>query len=257
MNGMMKDKNEKPTHDFIYGTWPVMEAVKAKRDLDKVIIQHGLRNAVIGEIIAELKNLDIPYQFVPIEKMNRVTRKNHQGIIAFLSPITFSKVEHVLPSIYEKGEDPFLLILDKITDVRNFGAILRTASCTGVHAVVIPDKGSAMLNSDTVKSSAGAIYTLPICRSENLKDTIEYLKESGLKIFAATEKGSELYYNEQLSGPSALIMGSEGEGISPEYLRRSDVLVKIPMVGTIASLNVSVAAGVLMYEVFRQRSVAK
>jgi len=253
----MKDKNEKPTHDFIYGTWPVMEAVKAKRDLDKVIIQHGLRNSVIGEIIAELKNLDIPYQFVPIEKMNRVTRKNHQGIIAFLSPITFSKIEHVLPSIYEKGEDPFILILDKITDVRNFGAILRTASCTGVHAVVIPDKGSAMLNSDTVKSSAGAIYTLPICRSENLKDTIEFLKESGLKIFAATEKGSVLYYNEQLSGPSALIMGSEGEGISPEYLRRSDVLVKIPMVGTIASLNVSVAAGVLMYEVFRQRSEGK
>ncbi len=253
----MKDKNEKPTHDFIYGTWPVMEAVKAKRDLDKVIIQHGLRNAIIGEIIAELKALDIPYQFVPIEKMNRVTRKNHQGIIAFLSPITFGKIEHVLPSIYEKGEDPFILILDKITDVRNFGAILRTASCTGVHAVVIPDKGSAMLNSDTVKSSAGAIYTLPICRSENLKDTIEYLKESGLKIFAATEKGSELYYNEQLSGPSALIMGSEGDGVSPEYLRRSDVLVKIPMVGTIASLNVSVAAGVLMYEVFRQRSVRK
>jgi len=253
----MKDKNEKPKHDFIYGTWPVMEAVKAKRDLDKVIIQHGLRNAVIGEIIAELKNLDIPYQFVPIEKMNRVTRKNHQGIIAFLSPITFSKIEHVLPSIYEKGEDPFILILDKITDVRNFGAILRTASCTGVHAVVIPDKGSAMLNSDTVKSSAGAIYTLPICRSENLKDTIEYLKESGLKIFAATEKGSVLYYNEHLSGPSALIMGSEGEGISSEYLRRSDVLVKIPMVGTIASLNVSVAAGVLMYEVFRQRSEKK
>jgi len=253
----MKDKYEKPTHDFIYGTWPVMEAVKAKRDLDKVIIQHGLRNAVIGEIIAELKALDIPYQFVPIEKMNRVTRKNHQGIIAFLSPITFGKIEHVLPAIYEKGEDPFLLILDKITDVRNFGAILRTASCTGVHAVVIPDKGSAMLNSDTVKSSAGAIYTLPICRSENLKDTIEYLKESGVKIFAATEKGSEVYYREQLSGPCALIMGSEGEGISPEYLRRSDVLVQIPMVGTIASLNVSVAAGVLMYEVFRQRNVAK
>ncbi len=253
----MKDKYEKPTHDFIYGTWPVMEAVKAKRDLDKVIIQHGLRNTVIGEIIAELKALDIPYQFVPIEKMNRVTRKNHQGIIAFLSPITFGKIEHVLPAIYEKGEDPFLLILDKITDVRNFGAILRTASCTGVHAVVIPDKGSAMLNSDTVKSSAGAIYTLPICRSENLKDTIEYLKESGVKIFAATEKGSEVYYREQLTGPCALIMGSEGEGISPEYLRRSDVLVQIPMVGTIASLNVSVAAGVLMYEVFRQRNVAK
>jgi 23S rRNA (guanosine2251-2'-O)-methyltransferase len=254
---MIRDAKEKlkPAADFIYGTWPVMEAVKAKRDLDKVIIQHGLRNPVIGEIIAELKTLEIPYQFVPIEKMNRVTRKNHQGIIAFLSPITFGKIEHVLPEIYERGEDPFVLILDKITDVRNFGAILRTASCTGVHAVVIPDKGSAMLNSDTVKSSAGAIYTLPICRSENLKESIEFLKESGLKILAATEKGADLYYNEQLSGPVALIMGSEGDGISPEYLRRSDVLMKIPMVGTIASLNVSVAAGVLLYEVFRQRNM--
>lgn len=252
---MIRDKKEKTAPDFIYGTWPVMEAVKAKRDLDKVIIQHGLRSPVIGEIIAELKLLEIPYQFVPIEKMNRVTRKNHQGIIAFISPITFGRIEHVLPEIYEKGEDPFVLILDKITDVRNFGAILRTASCTGVHAVVIPDKGSAMLNSDTVKSSAGAIYTLPICRSENLKESIEYLKASGLKILAATEKGKELYFNEQLSGPVALIMGSEGEGISPEYLRRSDVLLKIPMVGTIASLNVSVAAGVLLYEVFRQRSI--
>ena len=231
-----------------------MEALKASKEFEKVLIQHGLRNEVIKEVISELKHLDIPFQFVPIEKLNRVTRKNHQGIIAYLSPVTFSRIEQVLPAIYEKGEDPFLLILDKITDVRNFGAILRTASCTGVHAVVIPVKGSALLNSDTVKSSAGAIYTLPICRSENLKDSIEYLKNSGLKILAATEKGEEVYYNEKLTGPVALIMGSEGEGISPEYLKRSDLLVRIPMTGTIDSLNVSVAAGVLLYEIFRQRN---
>lgn len=251
---MNKEIREKPGQDFIYGTWPVTEALKASKELEKVLIQHGLRNELIKDIIVELKSLDIPYQFVPIEKLNRVTRKNHQGIIAFLSPVTFSKVEHVLPGIYEKGEDPFLLILDKITDVRNFGAILRTASCTGVHAVVIPTKGSALLNSDTVKSSAGAIYTLPVCRSENLKETIEFLKNSGVKILAATEKGAQVYYHEKLTGPVALIMGSEGEGISPEYLKRSDLLVKIPMVGTIDSLNVSVAAGVLLYEVFRQRN---
>jgi 23S rRNA (guanosine2251-2'-O)-methyltransferase len=251
---MNKDIREKPAQDFIYGTWPVMEAIKASKEFEKVLIQHGLRNEVIKEVIFELKKLDIPYQFVPIEKLNRVTRKNHQGIIAYLSPVTFSKIEHVLPGIFEKGEDPFLIVLDKITDVRNFGAILRTASCTGVHAVVIPAKGSALLNSDTVKSSAGAIYTLPICRSENLKDTLDYLKNSGLKILAATEKGDNIYYDEQLTGPVALIMGSEGEGVSPEYLKRSDILVKIPMVGTIDSLNVSVAAGVMLYEIFRQRN---
>ncbi|MDP2723370.1 MAG: 23S rRNA (guanosine(2251)-2'-O)-methyltransferase RlmB [Bacteroidales bacterium] len=251
---MNKDIREKPAQDFIYGTWPVMEAIKASKEFEKVLIQHGLRNEVIKEVIFELKKLDIPYQFVPIEKLNRVTRKNHQGIIAYLSPVTFSKIEHVLPGIFEKGEDPFLIVLDKITDVRNFGAILRTASCTGVHAVVIPAKGTALLNSDTVKSSAGAIYTLPICRSENLKDTLDYLKNSGLKILAATEKGDNIYYDEQLTGPVALIMGSEGEGVSPEYLKRSDILVKIPMVGTIDSLNVSVAAGVMLYEIFRQRN---
>jgi len=251
---MNRESRETPNQDFIYGAWPVMEALKASKEFEKVLIQHGLRNEVIKEVISELKHLDIPFQFVPIEKLNRVTRKNHQGIIAYLSPITFSRIEQVLPAIYEKGEDPFLLILDKITDVRNFGAILRTASCTGVHAVVIPVKGSALLNSDTVKSSAGAIYTLPICRSENLKDSIEYLKNSGLKILAATEKGEEVYYNEKLTGPVALIMGSEGEGISPEYLKRSDLLVRIPMTGTIDSLNVSVAAGVLLYEIFRQRN---
>ncbi|PIQ30176.1 MAG: 23S rRNA (guanosine(2251)-2'-O)-methyltransferase RlmB [Bacteroidetes bacterium CG18_big_fil_WC_8_21_14_2_50_41_14] len=251
---MNRESRETPNQDFIYGAWPVMEALKASKEFEKVLIQHGLRNEVIKEVISELKHLDIPFQFVPIEKLNRVTRKNHQGIIAYLSPVTFSRIEQVLPAIYEKGEDPFLLILDKITDVRNFGAILRTASCTGVHAVVIPVKGSALLNSDTVKSSAGAIYTLPICRSENLKDSIEYLKNSGLKILAATEKGEEVYYNEKLTGPVALIMGSEGEGISPEYLKRSDLLVRIPMTGTIDSLNVSVAAGVLLYEIFRQRN---
>ena len=251
---MNRESRETSNQDFIYGAWPVMEALKASKEFEKVLIQHGLRNEVIKEVISELKHLDIPFQFVPIEKLNRVTRKNHQGIIAYLSPVTFSRIEQVLPAIYEKGEDPFLLILDKITDVRNFGAILRTASCTGVHAVVIPVKGSALLNSDTVKSSAGAIYTLPICRSENLKDSIEYLKNSGLKILAATEKGEEVYYNEKLTGPVALIMGSEGEGISPEYLKRSDLLVRIPMTGTIDSLNVSVAAGVLLYEIFRQRN---
>ncbi|PKP32978.1 MAG: 23S rRNA (guanosine(2251)-2'-O)-methyltransferase RlmB [Bacteroidetes bacterium HGW-Bacteroidetes-16] len=251
---MNRESRETPNQDFIYGAWPVMEALKASKEFEKVLIQHGLRNEVIKEVISELKHLDIPFQFVPIEKLNRVTRKNHQGIIAYLSPVTFSRIEQVLPEIYEKGEDPFLLILDKITDVRNFGAILRTASCTGVHAVVVPVKGTALLNSDTVKSSAGAIYTLPICRSENLKDSIEYLKNSGLKILAATEKGEEVYYNEKLTGPVALIMGSEGEGISPEYLKRSDLLVRIPMAGTIDSLNVSVAAGVLLYEIFRQRN---
>jgi 23S rRNA (guanosine2251-2'-O)-methyltransferase len=250
MNSMKEQENKQ---EWIYGLRPLMEAVQAGKEVEKVLIQKGLTGSTFRELMPLLKAHKIPYQMVPVEKLNRVTRKNHQGIIAFLSPVSFYQIEQILPGIYEEGKEPFILVLDRVTDVRNFGAILRTAHSAGVHAVLIPDKGAASLNSGTVKSSAGAIYKIPICREHNLKEALAYLKNSGLQIAAVTEKAEKLHFEENLMGPLALIMGSEGEGISAEYLKLADLKVKIPMLGEIESLNVSVAAAVLMYEVVRQR----
>ena len=240
--------------DMLYGIRPLLEAIDSGKEIEKVFLQKGLRSENFSELMNQLKKIDIPYQFVPIEKLNRLTRKNHQGVVAYVSPIVFDNIEQIIPVVFEQGKEPFVLLLDRITDVRNFGAILRTAECTGVHAVVIPTKNSAQLNSGTIKSSAGAIFKVPICRSENLKHTIDFLANSGLKIVAATEKANDVHYNADLSGPLALILGSEDEGISGEYLKRASQTVKIPILGEIDSLNVSVAAGVLMYEVVRQRA---
>jgi len=226
-------------------------------EIEKVFIQRGLQSTAFRDLMALIKEHNIVYQLVPVEKMNRISRKNHQGIIAIISPVVFYQIENLLPGVYEEGRTPFILILDKITDVRNFGAIVRTAECTGVDAVVIPTKNAAQLNSDTIKSSAGAIFKVPICRSDNLKTTIDFLKNSGLKIVAATEKGEKSIFESEMSGPLGLIMGSEGEGISAEYLKKTDLQVSIPLLGEIESLNVSVAAGVMMYEVVRQRILAE
>lgn len=250
-----KSKQSDQIDDIVFGIRPVLEAINAGKDIDRVFIQNGLRSELFKELMGMLKQYDIPYKFVPTVKLNKITRKNHQGVIAYVSPIAFGNIEQIIPGLFENGTDPLIVILDKITDVRNFGAILRTAESAGVNAIVFPSQGSALLNSGTIKSSAGAIYNIPICRSDNLKDTIEFLKNSGLKIVAATEKGAELYTDAPLDGPLALIMGSEGEGVSGEYLKRSDIKVKIPMLGKTESLNVSVAAGVLLYEVVRQRSM--
>ncbi len=237
----------------VYGLHPVMEAMNAGKEIEKIFIQKGLRGDTFAELMQRLKQGSIPYQFVPVEKLNRITRKNHQGVVAYISPVVFYQIEDVLPGLYEEGKTPFVILLDRITDVRNFGAILRTAECSGVNAVIIPSKNTAQLNSDTIKSSAGAIYKVPICRSENLKLTLDFLKQSGLRIAAATEKAEQTCFYADLTGPVALLLGSEGEGISGEYLKKADLKVKIPVLGEIESLNVSVAAGVLMYEVVRQR----
>lgn len=239
--------------DMVYGIRPVIEAIDSGKEAEKVMILKGTRSDTFAELMKLLKDRSVPYQFVPIEKLNRLTRKNHQGVVAFISPVVFYQIEDILPGIYEQGKTPFILILDKITDVRNFGAIVRTAECAGVDAVVIPSKNSAQLNSGTVKSSAGAIFKVPICRSDNLKITLDFLQQSGLRLIAATEKADELFYGADFNGPIALIMGSEGEGISAEYLKKADLEVKIPLIGEIESLNVSVAAGVLLYEAVRQR----
>ncbi len=244
---------EKDTQEFVYGIRPLMEAIRSGKEVEKVFLQKGAGSPALKELIVLLKERIIPFQTVPLEKLNRITRKNHQGVVAAIAPVQFHYIEQLLPTLYEQGKEPFILVLDRVTDVRNFGALLRTAESAGVDAVLMPSKGSAQLNSGTIKSSAGAIFKVPICREHNLKDALIFLKNSGLKLVAVTEKAEKLYFEENLSGPMALVMGSEGEGISDAYLKLTDVKVKIPMFGEIESLNVSVAAGVLIYEVVRQR----
>lgn len=244
---------ETKTEDFLFGFRPVLEALRSGKEIDKILVQKGLTNQQLPELIQLAKELNVTISINPPEKLDRITRKNHQGVIAFAAYVQFSSIENIIADTFEKGETPLLLILDRVTDVRNFGAICRTAECAGVHAIIIPEKGGAQINSDAMKTSAGAISYLPICREYNLKKTIEYLKESGLQIIACTEKTDDLLYAPDYTLPTAIIMGSEEDGVSPEYLKRSDHLVKIPMYGKIESLNVSVAAGVLIYEVVRGR----
>jgi 23S rRNA (guanosine2251-2'-O)-methyltransferase len=239
--------------EIIFGTRTVIEAVLGGRSIDKVLIRNGLSNELFGELYQLIKEYDIPFQYVPNEKLDRITRKNHQGIIALLSSIEFYRLEDILPMIFERGEDPLLLLLDQITDVRNFGAIIRSCECAGVHAVVIPEKGVARVGEDAMKTSAGALNLVPICRNSNLNNVVDYLRNSGIRIIAATEKSVDIYTHADLKGPVAIIMGSEESGISPSLLRKADQLVKIPVMGKIGSLNVSVAASLMVYEAIRQR----
>jgi len=238
---------------MIFGIRPVLEALDAGKELDKILLQKGLRGELFHELMEKVRQYDVPLQLVPIDRLNRITRKNHQGVIAFQSRISYHSIEQILPGIFEKGETPLVLVLDHVTDVRNFGAIARTAESAGVHAILIPSKGSAAINEDAMKTSAGALNIIPVCRTDSLENTIKFLKNSGLKIICASEKGSVEHYDEKLDLPLAIIMGSEDTGVSANLLRISDSLVSIPQKGKIGSLNVSVAAGVLLYEALRQR----
>jgi 23S rRNA (guanosine2251-2'-O)-methyltransferase len=237
----------------IYGIHAVREALRAGREMDRVLVKRGASSGALGELAGELRQKGIPVQQVPVEKLNRITRRNHQGVIALLSMISYADVTTLLPAIYESGEDPLILLLDGVSDVRNFGAIARSAECAGVHAIVIPESGSAAVNPDAIKTSAGALHRIPVCRHRDLEDVLRFLRESGLRVFAATEKAGTSLYDADLRGPAALVMGSEGTGISHALLKTADQLVSIPMKGTISSLNVSVAAGVLLFEFVRQR----
>ena len=207
----------------------------------------------MNELKTLLKKNNIVYQAVPVEKLNRLTRNNHQGVVCYVSEINYFRIEEIIPQIFEEGRTPLILILDRITDVRNFGAIARAAECAGVDAIVIPSKGAAQINADAVKTSTGALHRIKVCRENNLKDVIEFLKQSGIMIVGCTEKTDDLIYKADFLSPVAIIMGSEEDGISGEYLKRCDQKVKIPMSGKIASLNVSVATGIILYEVMRQR----
>ncbi|GAB4282958.1 MAG: 23S rRNA (guanosine(2251)-2'-O)-methyltransferase RlmB [Marinilabiliales bacterium] len=243
----MSEKN------FIYGIRPVIEAVKAGKNFDKVLINNKSSGELMSELINTLKKHGVNFHYVPFEKLNRFTRQNHQGVIAIISPVPFFKLEYLIPGIFEKGEVPLIVILDGVTDIRNFGAICRTCETAGVHAIVVPERGSAMISADAVKTSAGAIYNIPICKVNNLTKETDFLKRSGLTIYAATEKANKLYYSVDFTVPMAIIMGSEEKGINPSLLKISDELIKIPIFGKTESLNVSVATGIVLYEAVRQR----
>lgn len=239
--------------NLVFGIRPVIEAIKAGKEIEKLLIQSGLKGEGFYELRNLLIELKVPFQYVPVEKLNRVTMKNHQGVICFVSSVAYQPIENILMDVFEQGRVPLFLILDRITDVRNFGAISRTAECVGVDAIIVPSKGSAQINGDAVKTSAGALMNISVCRSENLKTTVEYLQKSGVRVVSCTEKGSESIYDQDYSVPTAIVLGSEEDGISSDLIRISDGLAKIPMHGEIASLNVSVSAGVVLYEAIRQR----
>lgn len=241
---------------MIFGIRAVIEAAEAGKDIDKVLVKRELSGELFKELQEVLKYYDIPMQRVPVERIDRITRKNHQGVLAFVSAVTYQKIEQIIPFLYEQGKNPFILVLDGLTDVRNFGAIARTCEVAGVDAIVIPVRGSVSVNADAVKTSAGALHSIPVCRENSLKEAVTFLKNSGVKVVAATEKAASIHTDASYTDPVAIVMGAEDVGVSNEIIRISDELVKIPQFGTIESLNVSVAAGVMIYEVVRQRGLA-
>jgi 23S rRNA (guanosine2251-2'-O)-methyltransferase len=239
--------------EFIFGLHTVIEAINSGKEIEKILARKGLQGELYHKLTDLAHKMQIPLQLVPVEKIDRITRKNHQGIVAFISPIVYFNIEEITPKLFEEGKTPLLLILDQITDVRNFGAIARSAELAGVDAIIIPEKGAAQINSDALKTSAGALHLIPVCRVKNLVSTVKFLKNSGLKIVAATEKGGKFYDETNMTDPVAIIIGSEDLGIEAGLLRIADEWVKIPQKGKIESLNVSVAAGIIIYEVVRQR----
>ena len=252
----MQTKQQKKEEDsLIFGLRPVIESINAGKEIDKLLVQSGLKGELVSQMMGLLKQNNIPYQYVPVEKLNRLTQKNHQGVVGYISSIGYYKIQDVLPTVFEEGKVPLLLILDRITDVRNFGAIARTAECSGVNAIIIPSRGSAQINADAIKTSTGALQRIPVCKEENLKSTIDYLHECGLQVIACTEKTTDYYFQIDFTVPTAIIMGSEEDGILNEYLQKSDGKAKIPLMGEIGSLNVSVAAGIILYEAVSQRLV--
>lgn len=240
--------------EYIYGIRPVIEAIEAGREIDKVFIQKELQGDLVKDLFQAIKKAGVVSQRVPVEKIDRITRRNHQGVLAILSSITYHDLRTLVPRLYEEGRLPFLVLLDGITDVRNFGAIARTAECAGADAIVIPARSGVSVNADAIKTSAGALNIIPVCREKSMVNAVKYLRDNGIQVVSATEKATERYTSANLSGPVALVMGNEYEGIAEDVLRFSDTRVSIPIYGKISSLNVSVAAGVMIYEVVRQRT---
>ena len=245
---------QRESNQMVFGIRAVVEAIRSGKEIEALFIQRGIGGGLIQELKELMNEYQITAQQVPVEKLNRITQKNHQGVIAVISPIVYQKIENIIPEIFERGETPLILVLDSITDVRNMGAIARTAECAGVHAIVIPAKGSAQINPDAIKTSAGALYKIPVCRHDNFMQTVRFLQESGLQLVCCTEKTQDNIYTPDYTVPTAIVMGSEEDGIRNEIIRISDHLAKIPMFGEIESLNVSVSTGVILYEAIRQRT---
>ena len=242
-------------NQLIYGIRAILEAIDAKKPINKLFLQKGLKGDLYKELEASIRKNGLSVSYVPIEKLNRMTSNNHQGAIAQISPIAFHDFEPLMEKILDSNKKPLLLLLDQVTDVRNFGAIIRTAECSGVDAIIIPKSGSAPITQDTVKTSAGAAFNVPISKVDHLKDAIFYLQASNVKIVGATEKTDNSIYSLDFNAPMAILMGSEEKGISPSILKILDEKAKLPLLGTIESLNVSVACGVFLYEVLRQRTI--
>ncbi|MBO7432389.1 MAG: 23S rRNA (guanosine(2251)-2'-O)-methyltransferase RlmB [Salinivirgaceae bacterium] len=250
---MEQQNQNRHTDDYIFGIRAIIEAIRFGKQVDKILMKIGQNNELTQELTELIRQNNIPVQRVPVERLDRITRKNHQGVIALMSPVAFCQVENIVAQAFENGKMPFIVALDGVTDVRNFGAIVRSAECAGVDAIVVPEKGASRIGPDAVKTSAGALHKVPICRTSSLKKTLQMLMDSGLTICGATEKTDNLYYNQTLTGPLCLVMGAEDTGLNDEVMRICEPLLKIPILGSIESLNVSAAAAVLMFEVVRQR----
>jgi len=237
----------------IYGIRAVIEAIKSNENIDKIFIQRGLRGEQSNELEGLVKSKRLNTSYVPVQKLNRLTKNNHQGVVAQISPIEFHDLDNLITEVNETNENPIFLLLDQLSDVRNFGAIIRTAECTGVSGIIIQKKGGAPVNGDTIKTSAGAIFKIPICKVDHIKDAVFHMQASGIKVIAATEKSNQTIYDISFKVPCAIVMGSEGKGINPSILRVVDEKAKLPIMGDIESLNVSVACGAFLYEAVRQR----
>ena len=238
---------------MIFGIRAVIEAINAGKEIEKIFIRREMGGDLLKELFDLVQERKIPVQKVPLEKLNRLTTINHQGVVAYISSIEYQHIENIIPMLYEQGKDPFIVILDGVTDVRNFGAIARTCECAGVDAIIMPMRGGAAAKADAVKTSAGALHIIPVCRENSLHNTVSYLQKCGVKVVAASEKASHLYSQADYSGPLAIVMGAEDVGISPDILRIVDDMVSIPICGQVSSLNVSVATGIIVYEAVKQR----
>ena len=240
--------------DYIFGIRPVLEAIEASKSIDKILIKREINGDLVKELIQKAKDYDIPVQRVPNEKLNRITMKNHQGVIAIICPVRYFDLDNLISTLYEEGKTPIAVVLDGVTDARNFGAIARSAECAGADFIVIPEKGSASVTSDSVRSSAGALFHIPVCRVKELYQCINSLQENGYKVIGASEKSALNYTHIDYKVPVAIVMGAEDKGLSPDVLRRCDELAAIPILGKVGSLNVSVACGIILYEAVRQRT---
>ena len=238
---------------YIYGIHAVLEAIDAAKDIDKIFVSKTLNNDTAQEIIDRARSLGVPVQRVPVQKIDRITRRNHQGVLAMMAAVTYYRVEDMVPKMFDEGENPFVVVLDGVTDVRNFGAVARTCECAGVSAIVIPDRESVSVNADAVKTSAGALNYLPVCREHNLVNAVKLLRDSGFKVVGTSDKSQMPYTQGDYTGPVAIVLGAEDKGISKEIMKLCDTQVLIPEFGHINSLNVSVAGGIMIYEVVRQR----